>query len=417
MANIRKARKTKRVVPPPPDAPEAQPVDFEVLEKMLGPDVAEDVQNEARRADMMERVARYRWVIAQKFHQLEDGNRLDFDKYRFQRQIYQDPAQYQVVSGSVQWGKTEFLICSAIAFALCGMGVFYVIDKYEKRDKIVQSRLGPTLESVPIYQQLMKAAKDRGADVDSARFKHIGQGFINFVGSNSPGDFSSYKADVGIVDEHQLCVPENLGKLSFRMMGSDWRFRILVGNPRGRGTQENRNLDYEYSSGTQYEWYIPCDFCNEWQVLGWEKNFVWTEKNPASAIIRWGWQDEDWSPESFPLDLKPLCGYCRRPVNRLHREGRWIAKNPDHPKHTYKLSNLYNPKPRMQELYDMWSAAVSDPNAMRDFVNDQLGEPYDLDGTQITREMLDAAATCKATGIQTYKFMPTSQMRWNHVAA
>jgi hypothetical protein len=196
------------------------PQSFEELEALMGKADAQAIEREAKRADMMDRVARYRWWIAQHAHRLDSGQKLDFGRYPYQKDIYQDRNPYMVVVGSVQWGKTEWLICTAIALAMCGMGVFYVIDKYEKRDKIVSSRIDPTLHNVPFYKELLRHAAANARSVDNTRFKHIGHGFINFVGSNSEGDFSSYKADCAIIDEHQLCVLNNIAKIDFRMKGS-----------------------------------------------------------------------------------------------------------------------------------------------------------------------------------------------------
>jgi phage terminase large subunit GpA-like protein len=324
--------------------PKSNPQPPEKIGEMFSAAEAEEIAWAARRAEMMSTVAKYRWQIARHYHTLENGEHLDFDRYPFQRAIYEDDAQYLVVMGSVQWGKSEFLICSSIAMALAGMGVFYVIDKYEKRDKIVKSRIDPTLKSVPFYKELMKAAKARGAESDSTRFKHLGDGFINFVGSNSDGDFSSYKADCAIVDEHQLCLPHNIGRLPMRMSGSTWRFRIIVGNPRNKGTRENQNLDWEFQNSDQRKWHIPCDHCGLEQVIAWDTHVVREVRNKAGGVLAVEIRDEDWTPQSYPRDIRPICLGCKSPMNRLHKQGFWKPLNPGHLHHGYQLSNLYNPK-------------------------------------------------------------------------
>jgi phage terminase large subunit GpA-like protein len=389
------------------------------LEQMLGAAQAEQVAAEARRAAMMEKVAFYRWQIARYFHQMQSGEPMDFEKYRFQPDIYQCDSPHLVVSGSVQWGKTEFLICTAVAMTLCGLGVFYVVDKYDKRDRFVKSRVDPVLRNVPLYRQALEVAKERNSTADSTRFKFLARGFINFVGSNSPGDFSSYPADVAIVDEHQLCELDNVNKIDFRMKGSDWRFKVIVGNPRGKGTQDNQNLDWEYRQTDQRRWHIPCDECHTMQVLRWWTHFVEEVHNDNGGIISVNWRDKRWSPSSYPLDMRPICTACGAPMNRLHPEGEWRATNPAAPPNRvgFQLSNLYNPRPRMDELFEQYSKAIHNPTRLTDFINDELGEAHSLEGMSISDQMIQSTSTGRISGLEPYRLVQVEQIAWPTMAA
>jgi phage terminase large subunit GpA-like protein len=375
----------------------------------------EEVFREAARADKMAEIANYRWLIAQKAHRLANGAPLDFDKYPYQREIYQDTALEQVVMGSVQWGKSEFLIASSAAMAAIGLNVFFVISKYDKRDRFVSSRITPSFREVPLYRKMLEAAKLRNADTDSSRFKHFGMGSINFVGSNSDKDFTSYQADAAIVDEHQECVSSNVSRIDSRMSGSPHRFKIIVGNPRITGTEENSNLDWEYKNTDRRQWHVPCEFCKRMQVLGWWTNFVKEERNRTGAITSVSPLDTEYSTGDR-LDMRPVCIECRRPMNRLSRKGRWVQTNPGHLRHGFQLSNLYNVNVRMDKLYAMYRAGLASPIKMADFVNDQLGLAWNMEGSSISQQMLEACSRGDACGLQPYRMIPASQLEWAEAA-
>jgi phage terminase large subunit GpA-like protein len=390
------------------------PQSFEELEALMGKADAQAIEREAKRADMMDRVARYRWWIAQHAHRLDSGQKLDFGRYPYQKDIYQDRNPYMVVVGSVQWGKTEWLICTAIALAMCGMGVFYVIDKYEKRDKIVSSRIDPTLHNVPFYKELLRHAAANARSVDNTRFKHIGHGFINFVGSNSEGDFSSYKADCAIIDEHQLCVLNNIAKIDFRMKGSEYQFRFIVGNPRSVGSKDNLNLDWEYQQTDQKKWNVPCGVCGKAQVIRWFTHVVKEDRDPKTGVVRSvTWRDESWTPEMYPRDIKPVCEKCGSTMDRLSEAGQWVAENPGARRSGYQLSNLYNCNARLDGLYEQFTKSLNDPGMYAAFVNDELGEAYSMDGTNITVPMLDRASTGTLSGLDRYEFAHAGEMAWD----
>lgn len=371
----------------------------------------EEIEREARRRELMATIARHRWQIARNHHRLENGEVLDFSRYPFQEAIYQDDALEMVLMGSVQWGKSELLVCTAAAMAACGLRVFYVISKYDKRDKFVASRITPAFREIPLYAAMLKAARDRNADADSARFKHFGPGSINFVGSNSDKDFTTYSADAAIVDEHQECVLDNIGRIDSRMSGSPWRFKIICGNPRLVGTEENANLDWEYQNTDRRQWNIPCPYCGTMQVLGWWSHFVKEEKNKQGAILSISPRDPDFQSGGV-LDMRPLCIKCSRPINRLSREGHWIAQNPGHVRHGYQLSNLVNVNVRMDKLFELYRQALHDPRKMADFVNDHLGLAWNMEGSSITEKMLEQASRGELAGIDPYRFILASQLLW-----
>jgi hypothetical protein len=391
-----------------------------VAQKLRSADIAEQMRLEKKRTDKMREVAELRWQIAQTQHKTELGEFLDFDRWPFLVEIYKNDAPDIVLIGSAGWGKTEFLICDDSAKAACDLRVFHVMDNFVKRDRFVLGRIDPCFASSAFYSGMLKHAKNKNREMDSARFKHFGDGSINFVGSNSDSDFSTYRADTACVDEHQLCDKTNLRRIFHRMTGSDFGFITLVGNPRGVGTAENQNLHWEFLQTDQRQWHIPCPTCNVVQILGWWSHFIEETKNEYGAITEVKVRDENWDPEGS-LEFRPICTNCGSAMYRLSRDGKWVATVPGKRRRGYQLSSLYNPTAVLsgngpKSLLTFYRKGLHNPNDMADFVNDQLGMPHSTTGSSITEDMLQMVSTGKAAGVQAYSFVHAGDIAWRKTA-
>ena len=385
--------------------------DGSLLTKHLGAIRQKEVEREFRRQEAAAEIARYRWQIAETAHRLEDGvSKLNFESHPFQKGIYKDDALDLVVYGSTQWGKTEYLIVDMAASAGYGLKVRVVISKMEKRNKFVAGRLDPCFGSVPIYQEMMKAAASRNAIADSTQLKHFGPGSINLIAAKSKSDFTSYAADKCQIDEHQECDLNNIKLVDDRLSGSWFGGLVRVGHPTTAGTEINQNLDWLYHQSDQRVWKVPCDECGKYQVLTWW-NHVVIEERHKGAVLSVRPRDGEWRPGN-KFDIRPVCEECHRPMDRLHREGVWEPQRPGIARHGYKLSNLYNANKRLDEQLARYSAARHSARDMQEFVNKQLGEPWDMDGSKISESMLLDCAAGTATGILPYRFVPASHFEW-----
>ena len=316
--------------------------------------------------------------------------------------------------------NTEFAIVTCAAMADYGLKVFFVFSKIEKRNKVVADRIDPAFASIPLYRAMSEGArKERKALADSTGLKHFGKGGINFVGSNSEKDFTSFDADVAVIDEHQECDQDNISGVFERMSGSPYRFQIILGNPRLTGTKENNNLDWQYQQSDQRQWHVPCDNCGHLQVLDWWQHFIEEKKSATGAILTIDARDTEWDAEGV-LDMRPICLMCKRPMDRLNREGRWVARNPGHRRRGYNLSNLYNVNVRMggpDSLLERYISAQYSPLNLAKFWNDQLGLAFTQDGTNITDRMLAQASTGEGCNLPPYLFAPADQLKWNALDA
>jgi len=399
--------------PPPPAEPV---VPISLAEQVHKQDLDRQMKLEAKRAAKMREVADLRWMIATTQHVTDKGEPLDFEAWPFLVEIYKSEAQDLVCCGSAGYGKTQFGICDAAAKAALGLGVFWIFDSLPKRNKIVLGVIDPTFERVPFYKGMLQSAKQRGAEVDSANYKHFGDGFINFINANAEAEFSSHHGDCKTTDEHQLCDIVLLKKASNRLTGSDYRFNLDMGNPRGVGTEENQNIDWQFKISDQRQWHIPCPTCGQWQVLGWWSHFIEEVKNEYGAIMEVRIRDENWDPDG-PMEPRPICINCAMPMVRLHREGEWRAMNPGKRRHGYQLSSLYNPTINMSEMFSEYKGCLHDPNLMRDFINDKLGIPYNTSGSNITEAMMENASTGRAAGVAPYAMKPANDIEWRDLDA
>jgi hypothetical protein len=243
----------------------------------------------------------------------------------------------------------------------------------------------------------------------------MGDGSIIFVGANSPKDFSSYSADVIIIDEHQLCEPAHLAMCDHRISGSDYRYKFIVGNPRTVGSEEHPNLDYEFQNTDQRQWHVPCDCCGRPQVIDWWQHIVKEEKHDKTGgILSVTPRDKEWTDKS-PFDMRPICPYGGMPMNRLDRRGLWIPMNPGHPDHGYQLSNIYNVNKPIRDMWAMYRRSLQDPGRLANFINDQLGIAWSHDGVKISPQMLANCATGELCDLPPYRFDHAQGFDWKEL--
>jgi phage terminase large subunit GpA-like protein len=383
-------------------------------QEMLDEQERRDTDREQRRAGLAADIARRRWNLAfSGVHRLESGEQLDFDSHPFQIAIYQDPCPDLVLFGSVQWGKSELLICHIMAAAASGQKVMFVCSKQEARERLVKTRIDPPLRKVPQYRRLIARAEAMGRKTDSQQIKHIGDGSIVFVNSRSKDDFYGQPVDTLVIDEHQLCDLNNLNLAHNRLAGSPWQFVVIAGNPLLKGNADNQNLHYQFMESDQRQWYVPCPWCESPQILDWEANVVKVDRNKAGAIVGAAPQDPDWDPAG-PLDMRPLCveKSCRRPMDRLTDKGFWKPSNPGHRRHGFQLSNLYNANTPLWKLFKQYKDSYNSPMRLANFEQNQLGRPFEQEGNSITEAMIAACATGADLGLSPYRVIPADGIEW-----
>lgn len=286
-----------------------------------------------------------------------------------------DDSPYQVDKKCTQSGRTETLILYAIGKAIQGLRIFYVWPTDVLLCSFVKERFDKTLLYTPYYQALSRVTKYQGQKkVDSAHMKDVGSGNICFVPSNSESSFTSYPADIVIIDELDECNQDNIKMARERLDHSNYRYQIKVANPKFNGM----GIDEEFTNTDQKEWGIKCG-CGKWIFLDWFQHIIRKGDAGDFEII-----DSDWSMES-ERDIYPICDKCGRTIDR-RSDGVWVPQYPGRRKSGRHTSKLFAGTSPLYELVGNYSDGLKDDQKMQRFYNADLGLAYTAAGSKITTE-------------------------------
>ena len=312
------------------------------------------------------------WIA--KYHHLNVHNkRMEFgDRYRFLVPIYKALENYAGIccEKAVQCCISEMFIISALEEASSGLRILYVMPNIDLRGKFVKDRLDRLLVTVPLYREYVRNAL--GSSI-SIGLKHFGKGIINFVGSNSAGEFISFPADAVYEDEVDKCDQKNLEMAPDRLDHSDYKFMRRCGNP----SIEKWGIDAIYRESTQGVWKIECEVCRKSQEMDFFKNVVRQTGDLEYEII----SGERNNP-------KVVCIKCGRELNRLSK-GKWVHKFNKREIKGYRISQLFSSNVTIVSLVDKFFKGIGNEIKTQLFYNSNLGLPYSSSGSKVTYSVLE----------------------------
>ena len=318
------------------------------------------------------------------------GERMRFDDKPYLVALYKDDAQEISVKSSVQTGKSELAIISALAHAERGLQVMYVLPTAELRNQFVANRVDKLFERVPHYMKMLHRATNVAA---SRGLKHFGDGTIFFSGSNSATTFIEKPLDMVIADELDRFDLHNYEKADDRMTASPHKLKLEVSNP----TVDNYGIDRRYRSSDQRELYVKCEHCQKWQTLDWFKNVVSQTNDNDFRLL-----DKDWH-EGDDRDIHMLCIKCSKPLQRFTHQATWVPKYPSRKQHHgYHIHQMMSSYVRIDSMWRKFCEGMGDDTAMQVFYNSALGLTFAGAGSKINDDMLNA---CK----EDYTMPATSQ--------
>ena len=317
--------------------------------------------------------------LALKHHKTHKKNYLNFKTHPYQIKIYHDKSPYIAIIKSTQNGISEYLLVRALAHAISGMNVFYVLPTFELVKRSVDERYTKSVENTMYYRQMVRMVKDE-MDVkqtESVKSKDIGNGNIAFVNSGSSSGFTEYPADEIIIDELDKCDNVNVEMAIERLAASEYRWQIKISNP----TYKNTGIDAEFKDTDRQEWYVKCPSGHDVK-LDWFKHIV-RQTDDNRYVIR----DEDWNWDS-ERDVYPMCDKCGKPIDRKSK-GIWIpgAKSD---KRGYRLTKLFSGTVTIFEMMDRFQKGLKNDNIMQRFYNADLGEAFTAKGSSIDEEMISS---------------------------
>jgi hypothetical protein len=320
---------------------------------------------------------------AKKYHVNNRGEEMDFTQMHYLVDLYKNIHLYKqmVVEKSVQCGLSELFIVSSHEEASRGLTVFYVLPKYEIRNRFVNNRVNRVHRKVGKYANLVRQATLEGGSHRTS-LMHFGAGTIAYVGSNVEDEFIEIPVDSAYVDEKDRCNQRNLLMVPDRLTASPYKYWREISNP----TIEDFGIDERYKESTRGLWMIKCDHCGKWFTPDFFKHVI-QEIGPN----RYGIRDPEYVKHLRGARLIHECG---KSVDRL-KKGEWIHEFPDRDWVGFRISKLFNKhsfttQGTLSELAEDWIEKVNGHAAKEQvFINSNLGLPYTSAGAKIHAYQLD----------------------------
>jgi len=252
-----------------------------------------------------------------------------------------------------QMGLTELgKICAFWFMDVRQEGVLYMLRTDGELGQFAQARIDPHIQASPYLERSF-------TDVDNVHLK-IGWGQTLYLrGSVATGKMREIPVGLVVRDEYEVQDPEGAKLAEARLGLSQYQYLLDIGNPK----YPEGKLHNAYLEGTQEEWEIKCETCDEWFIPRW----------PDSVDAE--------RPENL------ICPNCGEAVDRLQR-GRWTAQNPDAPYRSFHISRLVSPRIQPGDFIIEWNAAKGNPTREQVFYNMWLGLPYAPGGAKLDESII-----------------------------
>jgi len=276
---------------------------------------------------------------------------LDFDRFPFQRELYEQGAQGRevVIKKATQVGISAFCIRWAMYWAdQAGLTSLYVFPHQRQLADFSTTRIRPAIEG----SEYLRGRVASGS-VQSAMLKQIGSGYLYLRGSESAADLQAVDADALVLDEYDLLHADNIPDAERRLGASDHGLICRVGVPSlpGFGIAEL------YASSDRRRWHVRCQSCGEWQPLTFGEN----------------------------IDVQALERVCRRCRRRLDvAEGEWVPEFPDRDIRGYHVPRLIVPRLDVKAL--LRDSGHTDPARRQAFFKDEVERDEEEDDEQVGRQ-------------------------------
>lgn len=313
------------------------------------------------------------------------------DKAPYQREIMDaigDPhIKKVVVKSSAQIGKTDAFILNVLGYYMdyAPCPIMVMQPTIEMGQTFSKDRLAPMLQdTVVLRDKVMQNGGRRNAE-NTILYKSYPGGNIAIVGANSPASLASRPVKVLLADEVDR-YPPSAGKegdplsLAEKRQTTFWdRKTVLTSTPT---TAEGSRIQKEYLLSSQEEWNIPCPDCGAYQPLVWA-NVVF-ERNERGDLT------------GEVLYRCEHCGCLRGeyPWKKQNTRGKFIPQNPEVKDiRGFHLNTLVSSFCTWESIVRKFLAAkqaldMGDPTLMITWVNTELGEVWEQQGSTVDETML-----------------------------
>src|ERR1051326_3240890 len=194
--------------------------------------------------------------------------------------------------------------------------------------------------------------------------KYFAGGFVSLTGTNSGVKLSSQPIRIVLGDELDRMMRDIPGEGSpvhlARKRTTTFRNRkhVWTSTPTTTGDSPIEDL---YNLSDKRRYYVPCPFCNFFQVLYW-KNVYWEPEAPQDACL--------------------ICEGCREHIDDEYRKGmlaagEWRAEKPFQGRAGFWINQLYSPFVTIGETAMEFLDSKGKKETLKTFVNTALAETFD----------------------------------------
>lgn len=186
----------------------------------------------------------------------ENGKALDFHTHRYLFDIYRDnsPNLCCVKAGQIGFSTMAILKTFWLAYYK-KMRIGYILPTADMSQKFVGSKVDPIIKQNKVILDWMK-------DKDAVELKKVGNGFIHYVGAQTPTAAIMLTFDMIIGDEYDKAPQHILEMFDSRMQHSDYKWKWIFSNP----TIPDFGVDRYWQMSDKKKWHIKHS-CKEIYVL------------------------------------------------------------------------------------------------------------------------------------------------------
>ena len=320
----------------------------------------------------------------------------NFKAWPFQREPMDvcsphDPTQRIVLMCAVQILKTTVIENTIGCFVQNDPCPIIV---WQPREDDVQyfSKTGidPMFSETPSLQGLVHGKKSRDSG-NTINEKQFAGGSLTILGSQEPANFQMRTARVAWVDEIDRAPRMFKGEGSLLSIAlnrtANYRDTRKFGISSTPTLEGDSPIAEAYQQSDQRRYFVPCPFCNHFQVLVWSSDHApW----PTEGGVVWGDGIE-------PEDAHYKCESCKGLIPNWRKSwmldrGEWRKGNEKSKIAGFHLSRLYSPVTPWGDLAIEFLAAVKADGGLQAFVNTKLAEVWKLQGDAPDWEIIASRA-------------------------
>lgn len=280
----------------------------------------------------------------------------DFKHRRWQIPILNDRSKSITVIKPAQVGMSTIFATKLLFYTYhIAMRAAYVLPRQKDFSDMVQTRVSPMINNSPVLEAALEKP-------DSVSIKKIGNSFIHFLEANT--EPRMLDIDMLIIDETNLCNPENLDLYSARLYASKFKFHHNLSTP----TVPNAGVDALIRNTDWQIWNVKCPYCGTW--IEFDDNWLGLLKETKHRIY-------------YGASCCDKCkDYGLSPDDIA--KGQWQPRFPDRKLRGYQVVRTMDSTTSAAQLYQMWKTS----RVERNFYTSALGLPYVADSSSLTRESI-----------------------------